>query len=79
MLLIAILEQPLVVPGPNVLVTSLVLTFPPADVGIPAHFHSGPVVGYVIEGELLFQVRTKLHKKTEFLISKSFASIEQYR
>lgn len=44
------------VPTPDVLVTALLLTIEPADIGLPVHFHSGPVVGYIIEGEFLFQV-----------------------
>lgn len=52
-----VLEQPLVTPAPDVVVTSLVLTFTPGDEGSPPHYHAGPVVGYVLEGSLLFQVR----------------------
>lgn len=53
-----VLEQPLVTPGPDVVATSLVLTFPPGDEGTPPHHHAGPVVGYILEGSFLFQVRT---------------------
>lgn len=52
-----VLQQPLVTPSPDVVATALVLTFSPGDEGSPPHFHSGPVVGYVLEGSLLFQVR----------------------
>lgn len=51
-----VLEQPLLTPSPNVVATSLVLTFTPGDEGSPPHYHAGPVVGYVIEGSFLFQV-----------------------
>ncbi|XP_037031511.1 uncharacterized protein LOC119071017 [Bradysia coprophila] len=54
-----VLEQPLLVPTPKVVATSLVLTFPPGDEGTPPHFHPGPVVGYVIKGSFLFQVGTE--------------------
>ncbi len=53
-----VLEQPLVVRTPDVVATSLVLTFPPGDEGSPPHHHSGPVTGYVLEGSFLFQVKT---------------------
>lgn len=52
-----VLQQALDVPGPDVVAASLVLTFPPGNEGSPPHYHSGPVVGYVLEGSLLFQVR----------------------
>lgn len=52
-----VLEQPLLTPGPNIVATSLILNFPPGDEGIPPHHHSGPLVGYVLEGEFLLQVR----------------------
>ncbi|XP_037033964.1 uncharacterized protein LOC119072781 [Bradysia coprophila] len=57
-----ILDQPLVVPnvGPNVLVTTLLITMPPGDTGLPAHTHPGPAVGYVVKGEVLFQVNDEL-------------------
>lgn len=51
-----VLEQPLLSPSPNVVATSLILNFPPGDEGSPPHYHSGPVVGYVLEGSFLFQV-----------------------
>ncbi|MEU6401423.1 cupin domain-containing protein [Streptomyces sp. NPDC046985] len=30
--------------------------FPPGDPGTPPHRHSGPVFGYVLEGEMLFEL-----------------------
>ncbi|MFB4299662.1 cupin domain-containing protein [Actinomadura sp. NTSP31] len=32
------------------------LELPPGDPGTPPHRHSGPVFGYVLEGELLFEL-----------------------
>lgn len=52
-----VLEQPLVTPSPNIVATSLVLSFTPGDEGSLPHYHSGPVIGYVLEGLFLFQVR----------------------
>lgn len=63
-----VLEQPLVTPGPNVVATSLVLTFTAGDEGAPPHHHSGPVIGYVLEGEFLFQVRDFLEIQLTLLI-----------
>lgn len=54
-----VLQQPLVTPCPDVVATSLVLTFPPGNEGTPPHYHSGPIVGYVLEGSFLFQVGDK--------------------
>jgi len=51
-----VLEQPFTSPGQDVVATVLHLTFPPGDIGSDPHFHSGPLVGYVLEGEFLFQV-----------------------
>ncbi|KAJ6629953.1 hypothetical protein Bhyg_15782, partial [Pseudolycoriella hygida] len=55
-----VLEQPIVTPFPDVVATSLVLTFSPGDEGSPPHYHSGPVIGYVFEGSFLFQVANEL-------------------
>jgi len=51
-----ILNQAMEAPSPDVVATSLILTFLPGNPGSPAHHHPGPVTGYVIEGEFLFQV-----------------------
>ncbi|KAG4068601.1 hypothetical protein HA402_004942 [Bradysia odoriphaga] len=51
-----VLEQPLAIPTPNVVVTSMVVTFPPGAEGSPPHYHPGPVVGHVLKGSFLFQV-----------------------
>jgi quercetin dioxygenase-like cupin family protein len=42
-------------PPSGKLVTVLV-EIPPHDPGTPPHRHSGPVYGYVVEGELLFEL-----------------------
>lgn len=52
-----VLEQPLISSSPDVVATSLILDFPPGDEGSPPHTHSGPVVGYVVSGSFLLQVR----------------------
>ena len=35
---------------------TVVVEFPPGDPGTPPHRHSGPVFGYVLEGEMLFEL-----------------------
>jgi len=35
---------------------TIVVEYPPGNPGIPPHKHSGPVFGYVIEGEMLFEL-----------------------
>lgn len=52
-----VLEQPLKTPSPDVVATSLILSFTPGDEGSLPHHHAGPVVGYVLEGQFLFQAR----------------------
>ena len=42
-------------PSPANAVT-VVVTLPPGSAGSPPHRHPGPVFGYVIEGEVLFEV-----------------------
>ncbi|MGV9601378.1 cupin domain-containing protein [Streptosporangium sandarakinum] len=37
-------------------VTTVRLDLPPGDPGSPPHRHSGPVFGYLLEGELLFEL-----------------------
>jgi quercetin dioxygenase-like cupin family protein len=51
-----LLEQNLTAPAPDVTATVLDLSFAPGDAGSPPHTHSGPTIGYVVEGEFLFQV-----------------------
>ena len=37
-------------------VMTAVIEFPPGDPGTPPHRHFGPVFGYVLEGEMLFEL-----------------------
>lgn len=37
-------------------VMTMTIELPPGDPGTPPHRHSGPVFGYVLEGELLFEL-----------------------
>ncbi|MEU8006096.1 cupin domain-containing protein [Catellatospora sp. NPDC049111] len=54
--LTTLLEQtPPTVPQPTQVMTLLV-EIPPAGRGLPPHRHSGPVFGYMLEGEMTFEV-----------------------
>lgn len=35
---------------------TILVEFPPGDPGTPPHRHSGPAFGYVLEGEMLFEL-----------------------
>ncbi|MEV0700098.1 cupin domain-containing protein [Saccharopolyspora sp. NPDC050389] len=35
---------------------TIVVEFPPGDPGTPPHRHSGPAFGYVLDGEMVFEV-----------------------
>lgn len=35
---------------------TVVIEFPPGDPGTPPHRHSGPCFGYVLEGEMVFEL-----------------------
>ena len=48
-------EQPPFVPADPEVMTAL-LELPPGDPGTPPHRHSGPVFGYVLEGELVYEL-----------------------
>jgi len=37
-------------------VMTVLIEFPPGDPGTPPHRHSGPVFGYMLEGEMLFEL-----------------------
>jgi quercetin dioxygenase-like cupin family protein len=37
-------------------VMTAVIEFPPGDPGTPPHRHFGPVFGYILEGEMLFEL-----------------------
>ena len=43
------------VPDPSEAMTVLV-TLPPGSAGTPPHRHTGPAFGYVIEGEMIFEL-----------------------
>jgi quercetin dioxygenase-like cupin family protein len=47
--------RPATFPDPANVMTVLV-ELPPGDEGSPAHRHSGPVFGYVVEGELRYEI-----------------------
>src|SRR5262249_43060258 len=47
-------QQPEIAPGSAVMVGTV--TVPPGDPGSGPHRHSGPVFGYVLEGEILFEL-----------------------
>src|SRR5215469_3806858 len=47
-------SPPFIPEGAHVM-TNLV-EFPPGDPGNPAHRHSGPVFGYMLEGEMRFEI-----------------------
>src|SRR5947209_3627124 len=48
-------RRPPSVPEPAEVMTALI-ELPPADPGTPPHRHSGPVFGYMIEGEMVFEL-----------------------
>jgi quercetin dioxygenase-like cupin family protein len=37
-------------------VMTAIIEYPPGDPGTPPHRHSGPVFGYMLEGEMLFEL-----------------------
>lgn len=37
-------------------VTTILVEFPPGDPGSPPHRHPGPAFGYMIEGEMVFEI-----------------------
>ncbi|MEV0055138.1 cupin domain-containing protein [Saccharopolyspora shandongensis] len=37
-------------------VTTIVVEFPPGDPGTPPHRHPGPAFGYVLDGEMVFEL-----------------------
>jgi quercetin dioxygenase-like cupin family protein len=54
-LMTIMLEQVAKVAVDAPLVTMLTIELEPGSAGSPTHLHPGPVFGYVLEGELLFQ------------------------
>ena len=47
-------EPPFIPAGAHAM--TIVVEFPPGDPGSPPHRHPGPAFGYVIEGEMLFEL-----------------------
>ena len=47
-------QSPSIAPGSNVM--TLQIQYPPGDSGAPPHRHSGPVFGFVAEGEMRFEL-----------------------
>ncbi|GII31914.1 cupin domain-containing protein [Planotetraspora mira] len=47
-------EPPFIPQGAHAM--TLVVAYPPGDPGTPPHRHSGPAFGYVLEGEMLFEL-----------------------
>jgi quercetin dioxygenase-like cupin family protein len=47
-------QDPTIAPGSGAMVATV--TVPPGDPGSGPHRHSGPVFGYVLEGEILFEL-----------------------
>jgi quercetin dioxygenase-like cupin family protein len=43
------------VPDPSEVMT-IIVTMPPGSPGAPPHRHSGPAFGYVLEGEMIFEL-----------------------
>lgn len=48
-------QQPPSIPAPAEVMTATV-KLPPGDRGTPPHRHSGPVFGYMLEGEMTFEL-----------------------
>lgn len=48
-------QQPAFIPAPAEVMTATV-ELPPGDPGTPPHRHSGPVFGYMLEGEMTFEL-----------------------
>jgi quercetin dioxygenase-like cupin family protein len=47
-------EPPFIPAGAHAM--TIVVEFPPGDPGTPPHRHSGPAFGYVLEGEVVFEL-----------------------
>jgi len=51
-----LLEQHLPAPPDSSHVMTALIELPPGDPGTPPHRHSGPVFGYMTEGEMVFEL-----------------------
>jgi quercetin dioxygenase-like cupin family protein len=47
-------SPPHIPPGAHAM--TIVVEYPPADPGTPPHRHSGPAFGYVLDGEMIFEI-----------------------
>jgi quercetin dioxygenase-like cupin family protein len=47
-------HQPTIPPGAHV--TTMVISLAPGDPGLPPHRHPGPTFGYILEGEMNFEI-----------------------
>ncbi len=47
-------QPPFIPAGPHAM--TIVVEFPPGDPGTPAHRHTGPCFGYVLDGEMVFEL-----------------------
>jgi quercetin dioxygenase-like cupin family protein len=47
-------EPPFIPAGAHA--TTIVIEYPPGHPGSPPHRHSGPIFGYVLEGEMVFEL-----------------------
>lgn len=54
-LTVLLARQPPDIPSPGEVMTATV-ELPPGDPGTPPHRHSGPVFGYMLEGEMTFEL-----------------------
>ena len=54
--LTVLLEQQLPAPPWPAVVMTATIVLPPGDPGTPPHRHSGPVFGYMLEGEMTFEL-----------------------
>src|ERR671937_844018 len=43
-------------------IMTVLIKFPPGDPGSPPHRHSGPVFGYMLEGEMRFELEGELER-----------------
>lgn len=47
-------EPPFIPAGAHAM--TIIVEFPPGDPGTPPHRHSGPCLGYVLDGEMVFEL-----------------------
>ncbi|MEV1004950.1 cupin domain-containing protein [Nonomuraea sp. NPDC050202] len=54
--LTSLLHRVLTVATPEMEIMTALVELPPGDPGTPPHRHSGPVFGYMLEGEMVFEL-----------------------